>query len=755
MNTRRRQSTPLDSLRHLAEEVAQKRSLAVAEELSELTPEQTRRALHELRVFQIELETQNEELRRAHAELEITRARYFDLYDMAPVGYCTLGDKSEILEANLTAASMLGVARTRLVKQLLTRFILHADQDIYYRHRNRLQATGEAQSCDLRMVNHQGGPFWAHLESTVALDETGKPANRLVLSDISELKRAEESLRESAQHTQAILDNMVDGVITVTQSGLIESFNKAACSIFGYPSEEVIGQPISRLLPDPSLEWPGDYLQHTPAPGFAHLSGPPRDQVGLRKNGTSLPLSVSVYQISRADQPIFVGIVRDITQRRLDEEEIRRLAYYDPLTGLPNRRLLMDRLKRAVTTSSRTGQHGAVMFLDLDNFKQLNDSLGHDLGDVLLQQVASRLTSCAREGDSVARLGGDEFVVLLECLSVYAPEAASQAEAVAARLLEALRRPFILRENTHQNTPSIGIVIFTQEQETIDNLLKKADVAMYQAKSAGRNTARFFDPAMQAEVAAKATLEKDMRFGLNNDEFTLYYQIQVGLSGTPSGVEALVRWIHGKRGLVSPAQFIPLAEESGLILPLGHWVLETACQQLVAWSHHPQTAHWTMAVNVSVSQFSKADFVASVAAALIKTGADPSLLKLELTESMLVNNVEDVITKMNAIHAFGVGFSLDDFGTGFSSLQYLKRLPVQQLKIDQSFVRDVLTDPNDAAIARTIVNLGHSLGLTVIAEGVETLEQRNFLTELGCDAFQGYFFGHPEPAGALKGTVKR
>ena len=564
----------------------------------------------------------------------------------------------------------------------------------------------------------------------------------------------QELQREAALHTQTILNNMADGVITINAQGVIESYNKAASVMFGYEAEEVLGRNVSMLMPEPHRSLHDHYLAQHQRTGQAHIMGKVREMDGLRKNGSTFPMSLIISKISGSGQTTYIGLLRDITQQRRDEEEIRRLAFYDPLTGLPNRRLLMDRLKQAMVTSARTGEHGCVMFLDLDHFKQLNDTLGHDVGDELLQQVAQRLNTCVRECDSVARLGGDEFVVLLEALSPQGLEAAAQAETVAHKILDALGRPYRLRGHDYVSTPSIGIVVFTLDQESMEDLLKKADVAMYQAKSAGRNTACFFDPEMQAAASARAELEKDMRLGLARQEFTLHYQVQVNNDGRYIGAEALVRWNHPVRGMVSPAHFIPLAETTGMILPLGQWVLETACQQLVDWSHHPATAHWTLAVNVSAHQFLRADFVATVVAALQKTGARPKLLKLELTESMLVDDMESVISKMNQIKALGVGFSLDDFGTGYSSLSYLKRLPLDQLKIDQSFVRDVLTDPSDAVIARTVVALGHSMGLRVIAEGVETVGQYNFLAEAGCDAFQGFYFGRPSPPEALESKEK-
>ena len=555
--------------------------------------------------------------------------------------------------------------------------------------------------------------------------------------------------QEAAQHTKAILDNMVDGVLTVNAQGVMQSFNLAACSMFGYSAEQVIGQPITMLLP-PSLhgELAGDF-QRLQDSVDASTGSIRHEFEGQRRDGSRFPMSIAMSAMRTGGLVTFIGILRDISQHRRDIEEIRRLAFFDPLTGLPNRRLLLDRLRQAMVAAARTSQYGALMFLDLDHFKQLNDTLGHDVGDMLLQQVANRLQACLREGDSVARLGGDEFVVLLENLSKHAPEAATQAETVANKIRDAFVHAFDPKGHTYESTASIGIVMFLGDQEVMDDLLKKADVAMYQAKAAGRNTVRFYDPAMQAAVAAHDAMEKDMRRGLVQDEFEVQYQIQVDGLGVTTGVEALVRWQHPREGMISPARFIPLAEETGLILPLGQWVLETACAQLTEWAGQPGHENWTMAVNVSASQFAQAAFVATVAQALTVTGANPRLLKLELTESTLVKDIEGVISKMNALKALGVAFSLDDFGTGYSSLSYLKRLPLDQLKIDQSFVRDVLTDPSDAVIAQTILALGHSLGLTVIAEGVETLEQRDFLAALGCDAFQGYYFGRPVPATAL------
>jgi diguanylate cyclase (GGDEF)-like protein len=437
--------------------------------------------------------------------------------------------------------------------------------------------------------------------------------------------------------------------------------------------------------------------------------------------------------------------MEDISQRKAAESEINHLAFYDFVTQLPNRRLLTDRLLQARSSGTRSGHRGALLFIDLDNFKTLNDTLGHDMGDLLLAQVAQRLLGCVREEDTVARFGGDEFMVMLDGLSDNPADAARHAKGVGEKIMALLGQPFLLDDHKYHSTSSIGITLFCGQKESADDLLKQADLAMYQAKEAGRNTMRFFDLDMQAVVTARSVLEIDLRQSLEQKEFILYYQAQVDCHGGVTGAEALVRWQHPRRGFVSPGDFIPLAEETGLILPLGQWVLETACAQLVAWSKQPPLAHLTLAVNISARQFRQPDFAQQVLAVIDQTGVDSQKLKLELTESLLLNDLEDIIAKMTTLKTRGVSFSLDDFGTGYSSLAYLKRLPLDQLKIDQSFVRDILSDPNDAAIARTIVALGNSLGLSVIAEGVETEDQKKCLARVGCQAYQGYLFSRPLP----------
>ncbi|MFN3376191.1 MAG: EAL domain-containing protein [Burkholderiaceae bacterium] len=437
------------------------------------------------------------------------------------------------------------------------------------------------------------------------------------------------------------------------------------------------------------------------------------------------------------------GVARDITERKRAEAEIQRLAFYDELTGLPNRRLLLDRIERVGLQCERERRHAALLFLDLDDFKHVSDTLGHEWGDSLLVQASQRLGQCVRASDTVARLGGDEFVVVLAHLHARTEQAASEAEGVGLKILAELNRPYWLGGVEAHSTVSIGLALFADRQQPVLELLKRADLAMYQAKAQGRNTLCFYDPAMQAAASARSALEADIRRGLQRGEFLLHYQPVVDACGQVQGAEALVRWSHPQRGLVPPGDFIPVAEQTGLIVPLGRQVLGLACAQLAQWAADPVRTHWHLAVNVSAQEFRHPDFVGEVLQVLQHTGADARRLTLELTESLLLHDVEDSIAKMQALRERGVGFSLDDFGTGYSSLSYLKRLPLDQLKIDQGFVRDVLTDPNDAAIACTIVALAQSLGLEVVAEGVETDGQRDFLLRNGCRQFQGYLFGPP------------
>ena len=437
------------------------------------------------------------------------------------------------------------------------------------------------------------------------------------------------------------------------------------------------------------------------------------------------------------------------------EDEINNLAFYDPLTHLPNRRLLLDRLKQAIATRIHTGREAALLFIDLDKFKNINDVLGHDMGDLLLQQIAMRLKTCIRECDTISRLGGDEFIVMLEDLSSEALIAGKQTEAIGQKILKVLSQTYQLASHRYNISASIGATLLDGTFQLEDELMKQADIAMYQAKKVGGNRLYFFDPDMQKNVMARVLLETDLRHAvIRQGQFELYYQTQVNATGCVVGAEALIRWQSPERGMVSPLEFIPMAEETGLILPLGHWVLYTACQQLATWALQPETAHITLAVNISAQQFRTPTFVEEIQILIKQTNINPYKLKLEITESILLDNLEDIIEKMTLLKAQGINFSIDDFGTGYSSLQYLKRLPLDQLKIDQSFVRDIENDSSDRAIIVTIISMAQSLNLDVIAEGVETEQQRNFLINAGCPNQQGYLYSKPMPIAEFNAALE-
>ena len=552
-------------------------------------------------------------------------------------------------------------------------------------------------------------------------------------------------------HNKAINQSAYDAIITSDIHGNIVGWNQGAQNIFGYTESEILHQPLTLLIPEryrvPHLAG----MARISTNAQARFIGKTVQLSGLRKDQSEFPIDISLAKWETADGWFVTGIIRDSTERKKSEDEIQRLAFSDPLTGLPNRRLLMDRLEQALASALRRQHQNALLFLDMDDFKTLNDSQGHDKGDQLLLQAAARMLSCVREGDTVARLGGDEFVVVLEDLDDNPQLAAAQAETVAAKIHDALRQPYALGSTSYHSTASIGITLFGgAERESIEEPLQRAEMAMYKAKTAGRDNLLFFAPEMRSAMNARASLEADLHQALAQKQFRLYYQVQVDRNAQLKGVEALVRWQHPTRGLIAPSEFIPVAEDSGLILPLGQWVLETACKQLEVWSSRPERAHLTISVNVSARQFRLPNFVDIVMTLLQGTAADPRCLRLELTESLLLDNMKDVVAKMNALKAQGVGFSLDDFGTGYSSLAYLKRLPLDELKIDHSFVKEILIDPNDAAIAKMVVALADSMGLEVIAEGVETQLQREALDALGCHAYQGYLFSKPLPIDAFE-----
>lgn len=585
-------------------------------------------------------------------------------------------------------------------------------------------------------VRKDGQHIWLDLRGATLHHDRGE--SLWIFVDATERKHAEDEFRIAA----TVFESQ-EGMMITDAHSVILRVNNAFTRITGYTANEAIGR-TPRMLSSGHhhADFYAAMWQSINNAGFWE-----GEIWNRRKNDEVYPEHLTITAVKGVNGAItnYVATLTDITMSKAAAVEIQNLAFFDPLTGLPNRRLLIDRLNHALASSSRSGKQGALLFLDLDHFKMLNDSLGHDIGDLLLQQVAARLATCVREGDTVARLGGDEFVVMLENLSEQDLETAAQTEYIAHKILQALNQPYLLTTHEHYSTPSIGVTIFNDHKTEIEELLKQADISMYQAKKAGRNTIRFFNPQMQASITERVSFERTLNKALELQQLQLYYQVQVDHLGQPLGAEALIRWQHPELGLVSPSQFIPLAEETGLIIPIGQWVLETACRQIQAWQQNSFTRNFALSVNVSAKQFHQPDFVALVYAAVRRYDINPMQLKLEITESMLLERVDEIIFSMQALKTIGVQFSLDDFGTGYSSLQYLKRLPLYQLKIDQSFVHDIALDVSDQAIVRTIIAMSQSLELDVIAEGVETEEQRLLLLSNHCKRYQGYLFGRPMP----------
>jgi diguanylate cyclase (GGDEF)-like protein/PAS domain S-box-containing protein len=671
-------------------------------------------------------------------DLRLSEEKLRTLFEMLPLGIIRNAMDGTFVEANAAFLNTIGYTQEDLHQLSYWDLTPKRYADEEQRQLESLQTRAKYGPYEKEYIHRSGRHIPVRLNG---VEITGSDNQKYIWSlveDIYDQKKTEESLRIAATAFES-----QEGMMVTDADSNILRVNQAFSVITGYSADEVVGK-------HPRLLCSGRYHPDFYKSMWKSISktGSWKGEIwNRRKNGEIYPQHLSIIAVKDVDgkSSNYVATMVDLTHSKAAAEKIEQLAFYDPLTHLPNRRLLLDRLKQALASSVRSGRQGAILFLDLDHFKNLNDTLGHDVGDQLLQQVAQRLSSCIREDDTVARMGGDEFVVVLEDLSEHDLDAAEHAETVANKILSRLNLPYELGLHVHRNTPSIGITLFSDPKHGIEERLKQAEIAMYQAKRAGRNIIRFFDPGMQESINSRTAMENAMREALESQQFQLYYQIQVDSAGQALGAEALIRWIHPERGMVSPAQFIPLAEETGLILPIGDWVLDTACAQLKAWQTQQETRTLALSVNVSAKQFHQPHFVTQVQEAVQRHGIDPNYLKLELTEGALLENVNGIIATMSALRQIGIQFSLDDFGTGYSSLQYLKQLPLDQLKIDQSFVRDIVGDSSDQAIVQTIIAMAQSLELAVIAEGVETEEQKLLLLTKGCRHFQGYLFGKPVP----------
>jgi diguanylate cyclase (GGDEF)-like protein/PAS domain S-box-containing protein len=671
---------------------------------------------------------------RQKAEVDLRLSRYS--VEQASDALFWITPDAYIIDANAAACRSLDYSLEALLKLRVYDFDALYNEKVWPHHWQNLRQCGSLTFESIQR-DRNGREFPVEIVANhVCFGD--REYNCAFVRDISARKKQELDLRIAATAFES-----QEGM-TITGADLrILRVNRAFTEITGYTAEEAIGRTPALLRSGRhDDQFYREMWQTLKAEN--HWAG---EIWNRRKNGDIYPQWLTISAVTDTDGGIthYIGAFSDTSDRVAAEKKIRNLAFYDPLTELPNRRLLMDRLQQAAASSNRSLCYGALLLLDLDNFKVLNDTLGHEMGDCLLIAVSKRLLACVGDGDTVARTGGDEFAIILQNTSDSERHAATQAEHLAEKLIACLAMPYDLDGREYHCTSSIGISLFLDHQVRIEDLLKRVETAMYEAKGAGRNTLRFFDPAMQAALEQHLALEDSVRLALQNDEYLLYYQLQVDVHGKPIGAEALIRWQHPQRGIISPGEFIPLAEETGLIIPMGEWAIRTACQELANWADKPHTRDLQIAVNVSARQFRENGFVETVRQALLDTGASARRLKLELTESVMLEDIEATVGKMRTLRQLGISFSMDDFGTGYSSLSYLQKLPIAQLKIDQSFVRDLVEDSNDAAITLAIITLGESLGIEVIAEGVENETQHAFLVRNNCHAFQGYLFAKPLP----------
>ncbi len=717
------------NLRQRAEERLKAHSLDKAPNSSELA-----KVLHELDTYEIELELQNEELQKTEKELRNEAAVHFRHYEIAPVAYVTLNSKNNIIELNKTFVSMLGLAsKEDILNNKVTNYIKDEDQDIFYLFIQTLIQSNSPQSCELQLKINNHTFLWVKFDALIEQDI------QIAISDISKLKQNEAEQRLAT----SVFENSPNGIMVLDKNLTIVSVNSAFEIITGYSKQESIGKKMNFLRSgrhnaqfyqeiweklDRDKSWHGEIWNR-------------------RKSGQIYPewLSIAVIQNVGQNEARYVGIFSDITAKKQAEENIHHMAFFDALTELPNRSLLYDRLRQSLSQAERNLSFGALMMLDLDRFKIINDSLGHQVGDQLLQAVAQRLLDVIREEDTLSRLGGDEFVVLLTDLKKNKNEAIQQATIVAEKILEVLGKIFDINGHELQISASIGIVIYPNDASEISDIIKLADDAMYKAKNHGRNNFQFFTVDMQNEASRRIAIQSELRDGLKRKEFILFYQPQISIAtGRIQSVEALLRWHHPSKGLLTPTEFMPVTETFEAILPLFDWVLEEACRQMHIWNT-TEIRHDIkfVAVNISVRQFIKNNFVAEVKALIKNTGIRPNQLQLEITEKILASSIKKTA---EALKAMGVRIALSHFGTDYSSFSSLKHIPVDTLKIDHSFIHNISSKLTDSSIVKAIISLAHDLNMSVIAEGVETNQQFDFLKKNSCDLYQGHYHSIPVPA---------
>lgn len=664
---------------------------------------------------------------------------YSHLIDLAPDCICVCRD-GRIELINPAGADMFGLdspdtAVGRMFKEFVAphyRPIVEHGLDILVRERSRVP---------MKMVRDDGLPVDAEVAATPFETEDGKPAVMLVARDVTERQRATRAIVQREERLRKIMETMVDALVIIDSRGIIETFNRAAERIFGYKPQEVVGRSVNMLMPAQVGAQHEGFIRKYMKTGRSTVVGLGRVVEGRRKDGSTFPMELALSELTLGESQLFIGVLRDITERRAQEERLRYLATRDHLTGLPNRALFQERLEEAVARADDLGHHVAILFLDLDHFKNINDTLGHPMGDRVLQAVGRRLEAVVRPGDTVAHLSGDEFTVILD--GVAGP---AEASAIADKLLDRLAEPFEIDGREIYTSGSIGIVMYPENSEDIANLLKHVDTAVNFAKKQGRNNFQFYTEKLSADMVRRLQVENGLRRALERQELEVHYQAKVDLANEEIiGCEALLRWKSADLGFVSPVEFIPVAEETGLIVPIGEWVLKQSLRQLDAWMQ-AGLPPIRVGVNLSARQFREPQLAAKIMAALEETGVGAELLELELTESMLVENADEAIQALWALKGLGITLSIDDFGTGYSSLSYLKRFPIDELKIDRSFVKDIPESADDMSITKAIISMARSLEMKLVAEGIETPAQADFLRDNGCHTGQGYLFAKPLPA---------
>lgn len=696
-----------------------------------------------------EIQHKHQQLEAAARELRVEQALLRAIVESSPDAMVLKSTNGVYLDCNAGALTMLGLAREQMLGK--------TDDDIFpnkdvvgFIRRNDLEVLGNGKplNYEISVLASNGVARDIEVVKALVLDVHGQPVGVLSVGrDITERRRAEQELRIAS-----VAFESHDGMVIVDASGVVERVNAAFTRISGYPFEEAVGQSLrflqSDLHPQPVYEALQSVLGED---GYWH-----GEVVNQHRDGHLYPARLSITAVTDAQgrKIRYIGHLQDITAEKAAHQLVDRLKRFDSLTDLPNRWLIEDSMKHALVRNGELRAFGSVMMIDLDFFQKINDSLGHGTGDALLVEVSRRIRQAMRDGDTLGRFSGDSFVLVAEYLGTDRAETASRALGLAEALRQAVAVPMQIDGHQLLCTASIGITLLADQQTSPDVLLRQAELAMYKSKTAGRNTVRFFEASMQAEIDRLSWLENELRQAIDRQQFELYYQLQVDVQGRPIGAEALLRWTHPQRGRVPPDEFIPLAEETGLIDPIGRWILATACRQLAAWACQPETEHLTLAVNISPRQFKSAQFVSDVVTEVQRSGASPDKLKLEVTETLAIDNLDDSVAKLQALKESGFRISLDDFGTGNSSLNVLTKLPLTQLKIDKSFVDELPASHREAMVAQTIIHMGRGLELDVIAEGVESEAQYRFLVQLGCQAFQGYFFAKPQPVEVFEARLK-